>query len=86
MLPLIVMSTVAGTANFAQSTFPSSIRPYVPQIIGAINLILNFNNYFFKIITDHGQPRNLLVVPGVTVPLSLSKSVNPKYFTVFGPA
>ena len=39
MLPLIVMSTVAGTANFAQSTFPSSIRPYVPQIIGAINLI-----------------------------------------------
>jgi hypothetical protein len=39
MLPLIVMSTVAGTANFAQSTFPDTIRPYVPQIIGAINLI-----------------------------------------------
>ena len=39
MLPLIVMSTVTGTANFAQSTFPESIRPFVPQIIGAINLI-----------------------------------------------
>jgi hypothetical protein len=39
MLPLIVMSTVAGTANFAQSTFPDTIRPYVPQIIGAINLV-----------------------------------------------
>jgi hypothetical protein len=39
MLPLIIMSTVAGTANFAQTTFPDSIRPYVPQIIGAINLI-----------------------------------------------
>ena len=39
MLPLIIMSTVAGTANFAQSTFPEGIRPYVPQIIGAINLI-----------------------------------------------
>jgi hypothetical protein len=39
MLPLIIMSTVAGTANFAQSTFPNGIRPYVPQIIGAINLI-----------------------------------------------
>ena len=38
MLPLIVMSTVTGTANFAQSTFPSNIRPFVPQIIGAINL------------------------------------------------
>ena len=39
MLPLIVMSTVAGTANFAQATFPDVIRPYVPQIIGAMNLI-----------------------------------------------
>ena len=39
MLPLIIMSTVTGTANFAQSTFPPVIRPYVPQIIGAINLI-----------------------------------------------
>jgi len=39
MLPLIVMSTVTGTANFAQSTFPESIRSYVPQIIGAINLV-----------------------------------------------
>ena len=39
MLPLIIMSTVTGTANFAQSTFPSLIRPYMPQIIGAINLI-----------------------------------------------
>ena len=39
MLPLIIMSTVTGTANFAQSTFPSGIRPYVPQIIGSINLV-----------------------------------------------
>ena len=38
MLPLIVMSTITGTANFAQSTFPNTIRPYVPQIIGGINL------------------------------------------------
>ena len=38
MLPLIVMSTVTGTANFAQATFPVGIRPYVPQMIGAINL------------------------------------------------
>jgi len=39
MIPLIVMSTLTGTANFAQSTFPLVIRPYVPQLIGAINLI-----------------------------------------------
>jgi hypothetical protein len=39
MIPLIIMSTIAGTANFAQDTFPDIIRPNVPQIIGAINLI-----------------------------------------------
>jgi hypothetical protein len=39
MIPLIIMSTVTGTANFAQSSFPEFIRPNVPQIIGAINLI-----------------------------------------------
>jgi hypothetical protein len=39
MIPLIIMSTVTGTANFAQDTFPIAIRPNVPQIIGAINLI-----------------------------------------------
>ena len=52
MLPLIVMSTVTGTANFAQSTFPETIRPYVPQIIGCINLfsaILTTIYQFLKI-------------------------------------
>ena len=39
MIPLIIMSTVTGTANFAQSSFPEVIRPNVPQIIGAINLV-----------------------------------------------
>ena len=32
------MSTVTGTANFAQGTFPKSFN-YVPEIIGGINLI-----------------------------------------------
>ena len=38
-LPIIVISTVTGTANFAQSTFPSSIRPLVPLAIGSMNII-----------------------------------------------
>jgi hypothetical protein len=38
MIPLIIMSTVTGTANFAQGTFPKSFN-YVPEIIGGINLI-----------------------------------------------
>ena len=38
-LPIIVISTVTGTANFAQETFPESIRSYVPLGIGAFNLV-----------------------------------------------
>jgi len=38
-LPVIVLSTITGTANFAQSSFPESMRGTVPSIIGGMNLI-----------------------------------------------
>jgi hypothetical protein len=38
-IPLIIVSTVTGTANFAQETFPPSIQPFVPSAIGGLNLI-----------------------------------------------
>jgi len=38
-LPIIVISTVTGTANFAQSIFPDAWVAYVPLVIGAFNLI-----------------------------------------------
>ena len=38
-LPVIILSTVTGTANFAQSTLPPSIQPAAPSIIGGLNLI-----------------------------------------------
>ena len=38
-LPVIVLSTVTGTANFAQSTFPERMRSSAPAIIGGMNLI-----------------------------------------------
>lgn len=37
-LPIIIISTITGTANFAQETFPDSIREYVPLGIGGLNL------------------------------------------------
>ena len=37
-LPVIIISTITGTANFAQGTFPSSWQPYVPLGIGFLNL------------------------------------------------
>ena len=38
-LPVIVLSTITGTANFAQSTLPVAIQPAAPSIIGGLNLI-----------------------------------------------
>ncbi len=38
-LPVIVISSVTGTMNFAQSSFPADYVDYVPLFIGALNLI-----------------------------------------------
>ena len=38
-LPVIVLSTITGTANFAQSTFPEGMRSSAPAIIGGMNLV-----------------------------------------------
>jgi hypothetical protein len=37
-LPVIIISTVTGTANFAQGSFPKSWQVYVPLLIGFLNL------------------------------------------------
>lgn len=37
-LPIIVISTVTGTANFAQQTFPKSWQALAPVVIGGLNL------------------------------------------------
>ena len=37
-LPVIVISTITGTANFAQGSFPDSWKEYVPLGIGFFNL------------------------------------------------
>jgi len=38
-LPVIVLSTITGTANFAQSSLPVSIRGAAPAVIGGLNLV-----------------------------------------------
>ncbi len=38
-IPLIIVSTITGTANFAQETFPPTVQPFVPSAIGGLNLI-----------------------------------------------
>ena len=51
-IPVIIMSTLTGTANFAQDKFPSSIKEYVSMGIGAVNIfagILTTIQQFLKI-------------------------------------
>jgi len=51
-IPVIIMSTLTGTANFAQDRFPPDIRPLAQMGIGAVNLfagILTTIAQFLKI-------------------------------------
>ena len=38
-IPVIIMSTLTGTANFAQDRFSDDIKPYVQMAIGTVNII-----------------------------------------------
>lgn len=38
-IPVIVLSTLTGTANFAQTTLPESLQAYAPAAIGGLNLV-----------------------------------------------
>ncbi len=51
-IPVIVMSTLTGTANFAQDRFPENIRPTFASIVGSVNIfagILTTIQQFLKI-------------------------------------
>ena len=51
-IPVIIMSTLTGTANFAQDRFPTDFKPMISSIIGAVNIfagILTTIQQFLKI-------------------------------------
>jgi hypothetical protein len=39
-IPAIVLSTVSGTASFAQSSIPAAYQTYAPMAIGSINILI----------------------------------------------
>jgi len=39
-IPAIILSTITGTASFAQSTLPPNIQGFAPAIIGTINILV----------------------------------------------
>lgn len=51
-IPIIVLSTITGTASFSQTLFPPQYQPFVPMVIGGINIfvgILSTLSRFFRI-------------------------------------
>lgn len=51
-IPVIVMSTLTGTANFAQDRFPENVRPAFSSVVGSVNIfagILTTIQQFLKI-------------------------------------
>jgi len=51
-IPTIIMSTLTGTANFAQDRFPDDYKEYAPMMIGAVNIfagILTTVQQFLKV-------------------------------------
>lgn len=39
-IPAIILSTISGTASFAQQSFPTSTQVYVPMAIGSLNIFI----------------------------------------------
>jgi hypothetical protein len=39
-IPVIILSTLSGTASFSISSFPESFQSYAPMVIGGINIIV----------------------------------------------
>ena len=39
-IPAIILSTISGTASFAQSSFPVSTQEFVPMAVGSLNIFI----------------------------------------------
>lgn len=39
-IPAIVLSTISGTASFAQGNIPATYQPYAPLVIGTVNIFI----------------------------------------------
>lgn len=51
-IPVIILSTLTGTANFAQERFGDDIKPYIAMVVGALNIfagILTTISQYLKI-------------------------------------
>ena len=50
-IPVIIMSTLTGTANFAQDKIDEAYRPYAQMGIGAVNIFAGMHrNYYVPLL------------------------------------
>jgi hypothetical protein len=59
-IPTITLSTITGTASFAQTSLPLHIQPYAPLVIGTINILIGFLTtvqQYLKISERNGSHR-----------------------------
>ena len=72
-LPVIIISTIAGTANFATGSFPESLRAYVSLATGGLGLIASM-------ITTVGQ---FMKIPEMILVLKYLKYIGNLQVTTF---
>ena len=74
-LPVIVLSTITGTANFAQSTLPLSIQPAAPSVIGGLNLIAGLIATVMQFKAEYDR----LIEQSPAVPINIIKDFETLY-------
>ena len=67
-IPVIIMSTITGTANFAQDKFPEDYKVLAQMTIGAINIISEYHFYkqylkqhSFQIVSGMQKQKQIVV-------------------------
>ncbi len=93
IIPVIILSTLSGTASFTLNTFPENIRSYVPLIIGGVNIfvgILQTLTQFMQINELVGYHKNASIsyqilsrniITELTLPIN-ERTHNPKDFII----
>lgn len=81
-IPVIVISTITGTASFALTSMPTSWQPYAPSVIGGLNLcagLVSTISQFLRVSELLAEHRSASIAFGKfsrTIAVELSLPVN----------
>jgi hypothetical protein len=72
-IPAIVLSTISGTASFAQTSLPIAYQTYSPMAIGAINIFIGLIGSNIK--SHNAKPKQQTTFKKI----NFDKQLKPKY-------